>query len=232
VRGRLARRVRERGPGKPTGRNTSRAPRADLTSSCPKSAPRPRRPNCSPPRSLKAPWPPWPNAPPMDSMSSSPRSATVLPPARWPVSTRLAARGGQAALGPLRPHRQVHPDHLPPQARPRGPERGRRPGDRFRGVAVHDAWAPYDSYIDVKHQLCCAHAQRELVAVTDAAGPDVDWCWATQTHDALVTMQKLVADAIATGADTVDPHTQPRRSTSTAARSRSASPPPQPAATR
>jgi transposase len=99
-------------------------------------------------------------------------------------------------------------------------------------VAVHDAWAPYDSYIDVKHQLCCAHAQRELVAVTDAAGPDVDWCWATQTHDALVTMQKLVADAIATGADTVDSHTQPRKSTSTAARSRSASPPPQPAATR
>jgi transposase len=76
--------------------------------------------------------------------------------------------------------------------------------DRFRGVAVHDAWAPYDSYVDVEHQLCCAHAQRELQAVTDTAGPDVDWCWATQAHDALVTMQKLVADAIATGADTVD----------------------------
>lgn len=77
--------------------------------------------------------------------------------------------------------------------------------DRFRGVAVHDAWAPYDSYVDVEHQLCCAHAQRELQAVTDTAGPDVDWCWATQTNDALVTMQKLVTDAIATGADTVDP---------------------------
>jgi transposase len=76
--------------------------------------------------------------------------------------------------------------------------------DRFRGVAVHDAWAPYDSYVDVEHQLCCAHAQRELQAVTDTAGPDVGWCWATQAHDALVTMQKLVADAIATGADTVD----------------------------
>ena len=30
------------------------------------------------------------------------------------------------------------------------------------------------------------------------------WCWATQTADALVAMQKLINDAIATGADTVD----------------------------
>jgi transposase len=73
--------------------------------------------------------------------------------------------------------------------------------DRLRGVAVHDAWAPYDSYVDVEHQLCCAHAQRELQAVTDTAEPDVDWCWATQANNALVTMQKLVTDAIATGAD-------------------------------
>jgi hypothetical protein len=28
---------------------------------------------------------------------------------------------------------------------------------RFAGVAVHDAWAPYDSYVDPAHQLCCAH---------------------------------------------------------------------------
>jgi transposase len=27
----------------------------------------------------------------------------------------------------------------------------------FRGVAVHDAWAPYDTYADAEHQLCCAH---------------------------------------------------------------------------
>ena len=35
--------------------------------------------------------------------------------------------------------------------------------------------------------------------------PDADWCWATQAADALVAMQKLVAEAIAAGADTVDP---------------------------
>ena len=55
------------------------------------------------------------------------------------------------------------------------PKRGRDGIDdagvlgRFRGVAVHDAWAPYDTYLDVEHQLCCAHALRELAAVADAA---------------------------------------------------------------
>jgi transposase len=71
---------------------------------------------------------------------------------------------------------------------------------------VHDAWAPYDTYVDVEHQLCCAHALRELAAVADAPGPDVDWCWATQAADALVAMQKLVADATAAGAEAVDPY--------------------------
>jgi hypothetical protein len=28
---------------------------------------------------------------------------------------------------------------------------------RFDGVAVHDAWAPYDTYTAPDHQLCCAH---------------------------------------------------------------------------
>ena len=91
------------------------------------------------------------------------------------------------------------------------PKRGRKGIDdagvltRFRGVAVHDAWAPYDTYVDPAHQLCCAHALRELAAVADSAGPDADWCWATQAGDALVAMQKLVAEAIAAGDDAVDP---------------------------
>ena len=75
---------------------------------------------------------------------------------------------------------------------------------RFRGVAVHDAWAPYDTYLGVEHQLCCAHALRELAAVTDTAPTDADWCWAGQAADALVAMQKLVTEAIAAGADAVD----------------------------
>jgi transposase len=90
------------------------------------------------------------------------------------------------------------------------PKRGRTGIDdagvlgRFRGVAVHDAWAPYDTYLDVAHQLCCAHALRELQAVADTAPPDGQWCWANQAADALVAMQQLVADAIAGDADTVD----------------------------
>jgi hypothetical protein len=79
---------------------------------------------------------------------------------------------------------------------------------RFRGVVVHDAWAPYDTYAGVEHQLCCAHALRELAGVTEAAPLDADWCWATQAADALVAMQRQVAQAIATGADTVDPDAQ------------------------
>lgn len=75
----------------------------------------------------------------------------------------------------------------------------------FSGVAVHDAWAPYDTYIDPAHQLCCAHALRELAGVADTAPPDAQWCWATQAGDALAAMQQLVADATAAGADAVDP---------------------------
>jgi hypothetical protein len=75
---------------------------------------------------------------------------------------------------------------------------------RFAGVAVHDAWAPYDTYADPDHQLCCAHALRELQAVTDAA-PQGQWCWATQAAEALTRMQQLVSGAISQGRDAVDP---------------------------
>jgi transposase len=74
----------------------------------------------------------------------------------------------------------------------------------FAGVAVHDAWAPYDGYAGTEHQLCCAHALRELQAVTDAA-PDDTWCWAAQAAEAITGMQKLVAEAIADRRDAMDP---------------------------
>jgi len=74
----------------------------------------------------------------------------------------------------------------------------------FAGVAVHDAWAPYDTYSRPDHQLCCAHALRELQAVTDSA-PDGGWCWAAQAADALTTMQALVSEAISQGRDAADP---------------------------
>jgi transposase len=74
----------------------------------------------------------------------------------------------------------------------------------FAGIAVHDAWAPYDSYTAPEHQLCCAHALRELQAVADCA-PGGDWCWAIQAAGAITGMQHLVSEAIANTRDTVDP---------------------------
>ena len=74
----------------------------------------------------------------------------------------------------------------------------------FTGIAVHDAWAPYDTYSAPDHQLCCAHALRELQAVTDAA-PAGGWCWAAQAAEAIAAMQALASEAISDGRPAVDP---------------------------
>ena len=74
----------------------------------------------------------------------------------------------------------------------------------FAGIAVQDAWAPYDGYVSADHQLCCAHALRELQAVTDAA-PAGAWCWAAQAANAITRMQQLVSEAISRRQATVDP---------------------------
>jgi len=90
------------------------------------------------------------------------------------------------------------------------PKRGRVGTDaagvlpRFRGIAVHDAWAPYDTYVDVSHQLCCAYAVRELHAAVEAAPTRNGWHWASQAADALVAIQKLVPEA-ATADTVLDP---------------------------
>jgi transposase len=90
------------------------------------------------------------------------------------------------------------------------PKRGRQAMEAmgilpsFAGIAVHDAWAPYDTYPGPDHQLCCAHALRELQAVTDAA-PAGQWCWATQAAEALTAMQHLVREAIRHGRNTAGP---------------------------
>jgi transposase len=45
----------------------------------------------------------------------------------------------------------------------------------FTGVAVHDAWAPYDNYEQATHALCGAHVLRELVAVTETSATGGQW---------------------------------------------------------
>jgi transposase len=57
----------------------------------------------------------------------------------------------------------------------------------FAGVAVHDAWAPYDTYTEATHALCNAHALRELIYVTDTATGDV----ADLTHQAIGALRQL-----------------------------------------
>lgn len=74
----------------------------------------------------------------------------------------------------------------------------------FSGVAVHDAWAPYDTYTTAGHALCGAHLLRELTAVIDA-GPPGTYCWARQASDALLDLKALVEAAVQAGAPRVDP---------------------------
>jgi len=61
----------------------------------------------------------------------------------------------------------------------------------FTGIAVHDAWAPYDTYPQITHALCNAHVLRELIAITDYqenADPQA-WCWASQVIDNLLAIK-------------------------------------------
>jgi transposase len=70
----------------------------------------------------------------------------------------------------------------------------------FTGVAVHDAWAPYDTYTDAVHALCNAHVLRELVYVTDTAtGQGADL--AAQAIRALQQLHRLVSVARAGGGE-------------------------------
>jgi transposase len=81
----------------------------------------------------------------------------------------------------------------------------------FAGIAVRDAWAPYDTYAGVAaHALCGAHVIRELIAVTET-GTDLDKVWAQQAIDALLALKEAAGAARAAGqaaisADLLDKH--------------------------
>jgi transposase len=78
----------------------------------------------------------------------------------------------------------------------------------FAGIAVHDAWAPYDTFEDVAgHALCGAHVLRELVAVTET-GTDLDRTWAQQAIDALLALNEAAEAARAAGQAAIDPETR------------------------
>ncbi|MET7860052.1 IS66 family transposase [Streptomyces sp. NPDC005318] len=72
----------------------------------------------------------------------------------------------------------------------------------FRGVAMHDAWAPYDTYTQATHALCSAHALRELVAVTEC-GSEQARCAAYRAIDALLALKKAADAARTTVAEAI-----------------------------
>ena len=72
----------------------------------------------------------------------------------------------------------------------------------FTGIAVHDAWAPYDCYPQATHALCCAHLLRELIAAGEL---DSSATWATQAIDALLSLKNAADAAIAAGHDRIEP---------------------------
>jgi transposase len=75
----------------------------------------------------------------------------------------------------------------------------------FTGIAVHDAWKPYDTFENVAgHALCGAHVLRELVAVTET-GTDLDRAWARQAIDALLALARAAEAARAAGKNAIDP---------------------------
>lgn len=88
------------------------------------------------------------------------------------------------------------------------PKRGRAGIDAgqvmacMAGIAVHDAWAPYDTYAPAGHQLCCAHLLRELTAAAELAPGQV---WPGQATDALLALKTQADAARAAGRTGIDP---------------------------
>jgi transposase len=75
----------------------------------------------------------------------------------------------------------------------------------FTGIAVHDAWKPYDTFENVAgHALCGAHVLRELVAVTET-GTGMDRAWAQQAIDALLALNKAAEAARSAGEAAIGP---------------------------
>lgn len=76
---------------------------------------------------------------------------------------------------------------------------------QFRGIACHDAWAPYDTYEHVAgHALCGAHVLRELAGAGEN-GTAADAQWTGQAAAALLALKDAVATASAAGQAALDP---------------------------
>ncbi len=70
------------------------------------------------------------------------------------------------------------------------------------GIAVHDAWAPYDTYSPAGHQLCCAHLLRELTAAAELTPGQA---WPGQATNALLQLKAAADTARAAAGTAIDP---------------------------
>jgi transposase len=89
----------------------------------------------------------------------------------------------------------------------------------FSGIAVHEAWAPYDTYSQAMHLLCAGHILRELVAVTETATGRTKKM-AEQAIDALLDLKTAADLARERGQDAMNDRAKDRglRSLEAAAR--------------
>jgi hypothetical protein len=69
----------------------------------------------------------------------------------------------------------------------------------FRGVAIHDGWAPYRHYDECEHGLCNIHHLRELQAAVEAGHS-----WPLAMSCLLMDTKTLVAAAAADGNDSLN----------------------------
>jgi transposase len=69
----------------------------------------------------------------------------------------------------------------------------------FRGVAIHDGWAPYRNYTECEHGLCNIHHLRELQAAVEAGHS-----WPLAMSCLLLDTKTLVAAAVADGNESLN----------------------------
>ncbi len=65
----------------------------------------------------------------------------------------------------------------------------------FRGTAVHDCWASYFKYENVRHSLCCAHILRELTGIYENHGQE----WANKFIKLLVDTKDMKDNLVDNG---------------------------------
>ncbi len=70
----------------------------------------------------------------------------------------------------------------------------------FHGIAVHDCWAPYWSYADIQHAVCCAHLLRELTGIVEN---HPEQKWASAFINLLLEMKKVKDKAIEAGKESL-----------------------------